>query len=602
MIVVGLNAYHADAAACVFADGRLVAALEEERVTRVKHAAGFPAHALTRSLELAGLGLGDVDHVAINRSRRAGRLARLGYLLTTLPAPSYVLDRLRNRRAWASVDTMIRTLPGGRAFRGLVHEIEHHRAHLFSAFAPSPFERSICLSVDGFDDFASAAWGVGRKAANGVVAEMRIEDRIRFPHSLGIFYQAMTQYLGFPRYGDEYKVMGLAAHGRPRFANELSEICRVDDAGRCTLDLSYFRHHRESVPYAWEHGEPSVGRLYSDRLVAAFGPEREIGDTTTDRDADFAASIQTVYEGCLYALLRNLRQGSGIDALVLAGGCAQNSLANGRIEQGTGFARVFVPPAAADAGGAIGAALALQHDLDLAADPESLRTPYLGDGFSPKEIADAIEHAGAILRGEAISVFGPLSDDDLTDHVAVALDKGGVVGWFQGRMEWGPRALGARSILADPRRSDMRALLNAKIKLREPFRPFAPAVLEEHMATWFELPDARSLPERYMSRVHPLKPERRSCVPAVCNVDGTGRPQSVDPATAPLFDAMIRRFHALTGVPMVLNTSFNENEPIVRTPDEAIACFGRTGMDVLAIGPFVITRAGTVARHVGAAR
>jgi carbamoyltransferase len=581
MIILGLNAYHADAAACLIEDGQIIAAVEEERIIRIKHVGGFPESAIRECLRIAGRDLRDIDHVALNRNSKVGRWNRIGYLLRHWPSPDYVLARIRNRKSWASVADRLAEMG---EFRGQVHNVEHHLAHLASTFLASPFERAVAVSIDGFGDFATASWGMGVGTSVGV------DERIHFPHSLGIFYQAITQYLGFWDYGDEYKVMGLAAHGQPKRRGELAQLLSSGKRGRYRLNLKYFRHDRENVPYRWDGGAPEIRSLFSAALEELLGPARAADEPVSERHADIAASAQEIYEECLFALLRDLAQVYGEDRLTLAGGCAQNSLANGKILRETPFRELYIPPASADSGGALGAALHVWHDLS----PNAKRTPQnhakFGDAYSAAQIDEALSDAKQDLTQANCRVSKRLEDAVLVEKVAGLLTDGAVVGWFQGKMEWGPRALGNRSILADPRRANMRETLNAKIKRRESFQPFSPSVLAEKFSDWFELGSDAAVGCPFMSQVYPVRPERGGMVPAIVHIDGTTRAQAVHRDANPLYRDLIEAFERSTGIPMILNTSFNQEEPIVRTPNQALDCFLRSGMDALAIGPYLIDR------------
>jgi len=579
MNILGLNAYHSDAAACLVQDGKLVAAAEEERFRRIKHWAGFPTQAIAYCLNEAGIGLGDVTHVAINRNNRANFARKLVYVATARPSLGSIINRVRHRAQWASVEEELKRAFPTESFRGTVEHVEHHLAHLASAFYASPFEQAVVASVDGFGDFASAAWGLGRST------EIHIDGRVLFPHSLGIFYQAMTQYIGFPNYGDEYKVMGLAPYGTPALVDKVDVIVDLHSDGTFSLNLDYFRHHREEIAYEWSDGSPVFAALFSDRLEEYLGPRRAPNAPLTQTHYDIAYATQVVFEKAFFHLLNSLHAKYGIDALALAGGCAYNSAANGKIVGRTPFRRVYLPAAAGDAGGAIGAAYAVWRGVNKRRGAP-MDHAYWGPGYSDASIAKLLsEQAGKLA--EASCCVTRLNDEKtLLRTVAKAIADGCVVGWFQGRMEWGPRALGNRSILGDPRRADMKQILNEKIKRRESFRPFAPSVLREHVASWFE--NESDVP--FMMQIYKIQAERRSAIPAVTHVDGTGRLQTVHRETNPRYYALIEEFLELTGVPMVLNTSFNENEPVVCRPEEALDCFLRTRMDMLVLGNHVVTR------------
>ncbi len=579
MIVLGINAYHADASACLLRDGVLVAAAEEERFRRLKHWAGFPAEAIRWCLRDAGVGLNDVSQVAVNQDARANLGRKLAYLLRRRPDPSLVLERIRNKRKREGVDALLERAMS-QPFNGEVHFIEHHRAHLASAFLASPFDEAAAVSVDGFGDFASAAWGLGR---GGSVA---VDEKIYFPHSLGIFFQALTQYLGFPHYGDEYKVMGLAPYGGARFMSEMRRILRVDAAGGFELDLRFFRHARERIDYQWASGEPTVGTLYTPALEALLGPARAPQEEITERHRDIACSAQAMYEEAFYGLLDAVQRRYGVENLALAGGCAMNSVANGKVYARTRFKKLYVQAAAGDAGGALGAAMTVWSELSGARRASTMDHAYWGPAFSASEVAAAIAAQRQAIDAQGCTLSTVENEAELCAQAAQAVAEGAVLGWFQGRMEWGPRALGNRSIICDPRRADMQALLNAKIKRRESFRPFAPSILREAVPAWFETDD--DVP--FMTQVLAIRPEKRALIPAVTHVDGSGRLQTVTRASNPRYYALIDAFRARTGVPMVLNTSFNENEPVVCRPEEALDCFLRTGMDMLVMGEHVVCR------------
>ncbi|MCS7269084.1 MAG: hypothetical protein NZ704_13610 [Geminicoccaceae bacterium] len=582
-LILGLNAYHADSSACILRDGVLVAAAEEERFRRIKHWAGLPVEAVRYCLAEAGARLEDVDHVAINRDPKANVLRKVLFAFKQRPSLALVRDRLANAaKVGSPLDELARALevPRGR-LRARLHPVEHHLAHLASAFFVSPFEEAAVVSIDGFGDFLSAMWGTGR--GNEIV----VEGRVYFPHSLGLFYQAVTQYLGFWSYGDEYKVMGFAPYGRPTRMAEMERIVRLLPDGGYELGLDFFRHHAEGVEMTWRGGYPDVGRIFTPALEDLLGPARAKDEPLTERHADIAASAQAMYERALFHLLDVVQRTTGLDRLCLAGGCALNSVANGKLYRRTRFRRLYMPPAAGDAGGAIGAAYVVWHrELGRPRGFVMDRAGW-GPGWSDAELARFVEERRAAIEGEGCRIAQAADDADLVARVAEAIAEGAVVGWFQGRMEWGPRALGHRSILADPRRPDMKDVLNLKIKRRESFRPFAPAILRERVAEWFEEED--DVP--FMMQVFQVRPERRARVPATTHVDGSGRLQTVTRAANPRYYDLIAAFERRTGVPMVLNTSFNENEPIVCRPEEALDCFLRTKMDLLVLGRTIVARA-----------
>jgi carbamoyltransferase len=557
-----------------------VAAAEEERFRRVKHWAGFPSQAISHCLSEAGIALDQVEHVAVNSDPKANLLRRVAHVLTSRPDPALLLDRLRNRRKRASIeDELTRAFPG-MSFRGIIHGVEHHLAHLASCFLVSPFEEAVVVSVDGFGDFSSAAWGVG------LGGDIRVEGRVYFPHSLGIFYQALTQYLGFPQYGDEYKVMGLAPYGAPTFMDAMRDVVHLLPDGSFGLNLKYFRHHREHVPYQWADGSPEVGDLFAPALGELLGPRRNPTASLDDRHHDIARSTQVMYEEAFFNLLNVIQKRSGLTNLALAGGCAMNSVANGKVRRMTPFQRLYVQSAAGDAGGAIGAAFAVWHKLG-GERSFVMDHAYWGPGFTDNQVAELLRAKQIEIKAAGCTVEHISDESQLCRRTASAIESGKVIGWFHGRMEWGPRALGNRSILCDPRRADMKAILNAKIKRRESFRPFAPSILAEAVPDWFEEDDA--VP--FMMQVFQIRHEKRQLIPAVTHVDGSGRLHTVTQQANPRYHRLIREFEKLTGVPMLLNTSFNENEPVVCNPAEALDCFIRTKMDVLVLNNAVITRA-----------
>ncbi|HEV2169985.1 MAG TPA: carbamoyltransferase C-terminal domain-containing protein, partial [Candidatus Binatus sp.] len=463
-----------------------------------------------------------------------------------------------------------------------VRRVEHHTAHLASSFLVSPFDEAALFSIDGLGDFASAMWGVGRGS--------RIEPWgvVSFPHSLGIYYTALTQYLGFERYGDEYKVMALASYGEPEMLDEFRRILIAPDGGRMDFELApdYFVHHCGGGDMTWGEGEPRLGRIFSDFLPQRLGPARDSAAPIDKRHCAIAASLQRRLEEVVLDRLRTLQQHTGLKRLCMAGGVAYNCVANGKILDQTGFEQVYIQAAAGDAGLAIGAAMYAWHKETLRARDFTMEHAYWGQEYSNSEIAATLEDGRGEIERQG-GVWRQIEDDvELLRDTARAIASGKVVGWFQGRMEWGPRALGNRSILADPRRPEMREVLNAKIKRREMFRPFAPSVLEEAAGEYF----TQSHPSPFMLMAYGVRPEKRHRIPATTHVDGTGRLQTVSERQNPRYYQLIREFGRQSGVPVVLNTSFNENEPVVMTPRQALSCFLRTQMDMLVIGNHALFR------------
>ena len=581
MHILGINAHHGDASACILRDGQLIAAAEEERFRRIKHWAGFPAEAIRYCLAEAGISLREVDRVAINQDSGANLWRKIAFTIAKRPSLALVRARLRNKRERASVGVELERMCET-AFRGQVHHVEHHLAHLGSAFLVSPFDEAVVVSVDGFGDFASGAWGVGRGT------RIDVDGRVYFPHSLGIFYQALTQYLGFPHYGDEYKVMGLAPYGQPNHLDQMRRIVHLKADGGYRLNLEFFRHHKEEISYEWDGGAPQFAPLFSEALTDLLGPARDAAAPLTQTHKDIARSAQAMYEEAFFHLLNRLHERHRIDALALAGGCGMNSVANGKVYRKTPFKKLYVQSAAGDAGGALGAAFVAWHQVKTWAGRTFVMDhANWGPHFDAAQIGSALEARRDDLTAQSCEVMQIGGEAELCERTAAAVADGKVVGWFQGRMEWGPRALGNRSIVCDPRRADMKDILNLKIKRRESFRPFAPSVLREAVSEWFETDD--DVP--FMMQVYPIRAEKRGLIPAVTHVDGSGRLQTVTRESNGLYYDLIRAFERITAVPMVLNTSFNENEPVVCRPEEALDCFLRTKMDLLVLGPWMVRRA-----------
>lgn len=579
--ILGINAFHADSAACLVVDGKLVAAAEEERFRRLKHWAGFPSRAIEFCLRRGGLTLGEVDHVAVNRDPSANLLQKVLFSLAKRPSLSAIRDRLANAGKVRDVASLLAEhLGDGRRPKFQLHSIEHHRAHLASSFFVSPFEDAAVVSVDGFGDFVSGMWGTGRGG------ELNVLDEVAFPHSLGLFYLAITQYLGFPHYGDEYKVMGLAPYGEPEVLDEMRRIVRLTAAGKYELDLDCFLHASEGISMVWDDGEPRIAPVYSEELTRRLGPARAKDEPLTDRHKAIAASMQAMYEEAFFHVLAEAGRRAGSRNLALAGGCAMNSVANGKVFERSAFREMYVQSAAGDAGGAIGAAYYVWNQL--LGKPRSfvMEHAYLGPEFSPEEVEACLAARAGELEQAGCTVAGIGDEAELCRRTAERIAEGAVVGWFQGRMEWGPRALGNRSIVCDPRRADMKEILNRKIKRRESFRPFAPSIVREAVADWFET----DYDVPFMLQVYQIRPERRATIPAVTHVNGSGRLQTVTQAQNPRYYGLIRAFEGRTGVPVVLNTSFNENEPVVCRPEEALDCFLRTKMDVLVLGETFVER------------
>lgn len=579
MYILGINAYHGDVAAVLLKDGEVVAALEEERFRRVKHWAGFPTEAIRRCLLMAGIDGRQVDHVAISRDPKANLVRKGLFTLKKRPDLRLVLDRLQNsRKVWDMEGPLAEALGLAGSELPRIHNVEHHPAHLASAFFVSPFDEAAVCAIDGFGDFVSTSMAVGREH------KIEILEKVYFPHSLGMLYTAITQYLGFLSYGDEFKVMGLAPYGEPKFVDEISQLVLLKPDGTFELELDYFRHWSEGVEMEWESGYPTLGKVFTPELERLLGPARQPDEELTKRHEDMARSVQVVFENASHHILNGLWERTRLPRLCLAGGCGMNSVANGKIRANTPFEEVYVQPAAGDNGTALGAAYWVWNQ-ELGR-PRSfvMEHGYWGTEYPQATGLDGLEIGG---DGESTFTWTQLdSAEETCQRVAKLLAEGNVVGWYQGRMEWGARALGNRSILADPRRADMRDLINTKIKFRERFRPFAPSIAEESLHDYFE----GAAIDPFMQQVYPVKEGKRDLLPAITHVDGSGRLQTVSERANPVYYRLIKEFEALTGVPILLNTSFNENEPIVDTPQQAVDCFLRTRMDVVVINNTVIQR------------
>ena len=587
--VLGLSAYYHDSAACLLRDGEVIAAAQEERFTRKRHDAAFPTEAVAWCLAEAGIDAARVDHVCFY-DKPVTKFVRLLETHAAM-APAGLRSWLTALPVWLR-KKLFTAREVERALGGGAREVlftEHHQAHAASAFFPSPFERAAVLTLDGVGEWATTSAGVGEGS------RIELHRELRFPHSLGLLYSAFTYHCGFKVNSGEYKLMGLAPYGEPRYRERiLRELIDLKDDGSFRLDQSYFDY--------------AAGlRMTSRRFAASFdGPPRRPDDPLTQREMDLAASVQSVTEEVVLRLCRDLHRRTGLTDLCLAGGVALNCVANGKITRGgTGFRRVWVQPAAGDAGAALGAALAVWHGyLDrprvVIEGRDAMRGALLGPRWDDAAVARELDALGAVSTEH--------DEDELLERVAALLAEGAVVGWFQGRMEFGPRALGARSILGDPRNPEMQRRMNLKIKMRESFRPFAPAVLAEEAARWFDL-DGDS---PYMLVTAPVRADRRvevapedtrrqgldrlavprSMIPAVTHVDCSARVQTVDRAVHPRFHALLSRFHARTGCPVLVNTSFNQRgEPIVCTPREAYRCFLRTGIDWLVVERRLLARA-----------
>ncbi len=573
MYILGINAYHGDSAACLLKDGVVVCATEEERFRRIKHWAGFPKEAIKFCLQDQGISIDQVDYITISRNPKANFYKKLAYVFSNPSQFSFVLDRLINTNRINSIQDELSSLfnISSSLLKSKIFNIEHHRSHIASSFFASPFKHAAILSIDGFGDFTSTMTAVGNGNQFDVLGE------INYPHSLGVFYTTLTQFLGFSNYGDEYKVMGLAPYGKPVFIKDLEKLLLTKN-GFFKLNRSYFRHFKEGINMNWKEGKPVVGINFSDSLVDLIGKPRKKDDSIEQWHIDLACSVQKITEDVIFYILNSLHKKTGLDNLCMTGGVAQNSVVNGKILARTPFKNIYIPSAANDSGTSIGSALYLYNHILRKPRCEAIKSASFGKEYSEEYVRSLLDEKGILYK--------MLSDKELFNIVVDKLLDAGVVGWFQGRAEFGSRALGNRSILVDPRRADAKDLLNKKIKRRETFRPFAPSILKEYISEYFLQEDNAY----FMEKVFEIKEEKRDKIPAVTHVDGTGRLHSVDSSISPRYYQLIRTFYNRTDVPILLNTSFNENEPIVNSPEEAIECFLRTKMDLLVIGNIIIER------------
>lgn len=571
MLILGLNMFHADASAAIVLDGEVKFAIAEERLNRHKHYGGFPSLAVKACLDAVGAKVSDVEHVAVGQDSDANLAKKVQYALAN-PAKILNFIRLRQRKEGMrdlrsllanALDTDVVKL------RFQEHHLEHHIAHIASAYYCSPWEKAAGFSYDGSGDFVSTM--MARCEGN----EIEVLDRVFLPHSLGSVYSMICEFIGYSQYGDEGKVMGLAPYGTNALHEQISSIVKPKNGG-FQLDLSYFKPlgSNQGMQISSD-GTVRLARHFSERMEKLFGEPRRLHGEITQRDMDLAFGLQHQFEEICFHLLNELHNRVPLDNLAMAGGCALNSVANGKIFDRTPFCQTYIQPAAGDEGLAIGAALHTYHSVLKQPRRHEIKRSYLGPEFSEARIQSALQAAGLEYR--------KLERDSFFDEVSGQIASGNVVGWFQGRMEWGPRALGNRSIVAHPGLPDMKDILNARIKHREWFRPFAPSILAEYQHEYFE----HDHPSPFMLHVYKIRPEKRKLLCAVNHVDDTGRLQTVTREENPQYYDLISAFHRKTGIPVILNTSFNENEPIVCTPEEAIDCFCRTRMDVLAIGPFI---------------
>jgi carbamoyltransferase len=563
MYVLGISCFYHDSGAALVGDGQLVAAAEEERFNRQKHYNGFPEQAIQYCLDEAGITIDQVDHIGFYEKP----LVKFSRILETILAdwPRTYMSWIRAMPLW-----MVNKLHIGRIIQktlGTDKDIlycQHHLSHAASAFLVSEFDEAAIITADGVGEWTTTAWGVGRGT------EIELRQEIDFPHSVGLLFSAITAYLGFRVNDAEWKVMGLAPYGQPRYVDKFRQVVDIKDDGSFRLNMKYFSHTY------------STRRMFNRRWEELFGqPQARPEEELNDFHADIACSGQQIVEEMMVTMAKHVHRTTGLDNVCIAGGVGLNCVANWRILQESGFKNIFIQPAAGDSGGALGTAFYIYNSV--LGNPRTyvMRDACCGPSFSDQQLVETLKANEAVYK-----VYD--REEDLLDYTAKLIADGKVVGWFQGRLEFGPRALGSRSLLADARNPKMKDIINAKVKFREAFRPFAPAVLKEHAHEYFDMPEGMDAP--FMLLVPSVRPEKRSVIPAVTHKDGTGRVQTVTEQVSGRYYRLIKTFAGMTGVPVVINTSFNvRGEPIVCTPQDAYNTFVKTGIDVLVMGNCVVT-------------
>ncbi len=576
MIILGLNINHADTSACLVIDGKVKFAIEEERFTRIKHFTKFPYNSITSCLNNLNIQLNDVDYICVNYDPKANFSSKFFYLLNNI-FTLHGIKKLFNFRKKFFLDNELSLFLKDNKFKGKFVNVEHHISHIASSYLVSGYDEAIGLSIDGFGDFTSTASYVCRGN------EIKNIKRVTFPHSLGILYQSVTQFLGFRNYGDEYKVMGLASYGKPKYKKEFSDLISFDEKDYFKLNLKYFSHHNNpNFSFKFKDGIPYFENLFNNNFYKLFGDEFK-SDKISENHCNLASTLQYVFEDIVLKILNNLYDQYKIENLCLAGGCALNSKFNGSIIKKTKFKNIFIQPNASDGGGSLGSAIYLSSQKDKNFKNIKFNDAYLGTSYSNNYIEKNIINK---KNKDSNFKFKYMDNENLNSFICDKLKNSEIIGWFKGKCEWGPRALGNRSILADPRNPNIKDIINEKIKRRESFRPFAPSVLEEKASEYFDI-DYFS---PHMLFVVEAKNSIKEKLPAIVHVDNTCRVQTVNKEFNENYYNLIKKFEIITGCPVILNTSFNENEPIVQTPEEAFACFERTKMDCLVLENWVIYR------------
>ena len=568
-ITIGINANHADSSISIFDKNKLIFAIEEERLNRIKHWAGVPLESIDKGLEHCDIEVDQIQHITINTNPLSNLNKKIPYFLNNFLFSKKSKEIIKRQSLKFDLKKQIRNYLG-KNFKGSFHYVDHHLSHISSAFYPSGFDKAIGLTIDGFGDFCSFTISECSKK------EIKIVDKTYFPHSLGVFYEAFTQLIGFKKYGEEYKMMGLSSYGEPKYKDIiLNNFFANKDYKK--LNLNLFNHHKRDFVYNFS-GEPKQNILFGDNIYELLSLDK---NNISEREVkDLASSCQKIFELMLHKILEKIKKLKYSRNIVYAGGCALNSLANLKIVSDNYFENLYIPYAPGDAGGSIGSSLYFLSSKYQSF--ENLDDPYIGNEFSNEDIKSVLSNPQyKKIKFKYIEDYKKLNDE-----IVNKLNDKCVIGIFRGRMEFGPRALGNRSIIASPCFQDMKDIINLKIKKRENFRPFAPSIIEDFKDEWFET----SFKNYYMSSVEKIKKEKRNLIPAVTHIDGTGRVQCVKSNINIKYYDLIKRFYEKTNVPVILNTSFNENEPIVSCPNEALDCFLRTDMDVLVLENYLITR------------
>ena len=577
MNILGLNVFHADTSACIIKNGKIIAAVEEERFTRIKHFSGFPKNSIDFCLKEANLNLSDVDFVAVNYNKSYNFKEKLFFSIKNFYKGNFFRRAFYSLKKNSLNNFFLKNYEID--IKKKIKFVSHHLSHICSTFLFEDIKEScIGFSFDGSGDFSTVeVYKLGR--------EIKLIEKINYPNSLGIFYQAFTQFLGFKNYGDEYKVMGLASYGNPIYKERIKKILKSNKNDFFNLDLKYFDHHENVVDYDFESGYPYFDDLYSKKFEKLFGKSRKINEPINELHKDLAASLQQAFEEIILEKLNNLFDKYKFDGLCLSGGCAFNSSLNGKIIAASKFKNIYISPNVGDAGGAIGSALYVARNNNV--EFEYNDSPYLGTYYSDDYIRENIIDKSCNNNSIKFKYFKDFNE--LCSETSQILTQNGVIGWFQGKMEWGPRALGNRSILGDPRNPKMRDIINIKIKKREDFRPFAPSVLEEKANEYFEMNNK----SKYMCAIYKAKKKAKNEIPSVVHIDGTSRVQTVSKQINYRYYVLLKNFEKLTGTPVLLNTSLNINEPICENPENAFEIFSKTSMDALVIENWVLTKNGS---------